>query len=117
MMEESPAVRILLTTVATAQDAERIATTVVEEQLAACVNIVAGVRSIYRWQGKVESAEECLLVIKTDEQHRARLETRLEELHPYDLPEVLVLAPESGSARYLAWIADSLSDGPSERPR
>jgi periplasmic divalent cation tolerance protein len=117
MIEESRAVRILLTTVATAEDAERIATTLVEEQLAACVNIVAAVRSVYRWQGKVESAGECLLVLKTDEQHRATLETRLEELHPYDLPELLVLAPESGSARYLAWIVDSVSDGRSERPR
>ncbi|MGI8772333.1 MAG: divalent-cation tolerance protein CutA [Acidobacteriaceae bacterium] len=108
MSEDIPAVRILLTTVATTQDAERIATTLVAEQLAACVNILPGVRSVYRWQGKVESAEECLLLLKTDEQHRPRLETRLKELHPYDLPELLVLAPEGGSAQYLAWIADCL---------
>ncbi len=109
MSEETPAVRILLTTVATAHDAERIATILVEEQLAACVNAIPGVRSIYRWQGRVESAQECLLLLKTDEQHRPALESRLRELHPYQLPELLVLAPEGVSAPYLAWIVASLN--------
>jgi periplasmic divalent cation tolerance protein len=101
--------RILLTTVETPEDANRLATTLVEEGLATCVNILPGARSVYRWQGKVESASECLLIMKTDDAHLARLEARLAALHPYDLPELLVLTPESGSARYLDWITASLA--------
>jgi len=101
--------RILLTTVETPEDADRLATTLVEEGLAACVNILPGARSVYRWQGKVESAAECLLIVKTDHAHLVQLEARLTALHPYELPELLVLAPESGSAHYLDWITASLA--------
>jgi periplasmic divalent cation tolerance protein len=101
--------RILLTTVGTPEDADRLATALVKEALAACVNILPGVRSVYRWQGKVESAAECLLIIKTDDAHLAPLETWLTALHPYELPELLVLAPSGGSARYLDWITASLA--------
>ena len=101
--------RILLTTVSTPEDADRIATALVEEGLAACVNILPGARSVYRWQGKVESAAECLLLIKTDHAHLAQLEARLNELHPYELPELLILTPEAGSTRYLDWITASLA--------
>lgn len=112
MTEETPAVRVLLTTVATAADAEHMATVLVGEQLAACVNIIPGVRSVYRWQGKMEAAEECFLLLKTDESHRAALESRLKQLHPYDLPELLVLAPYGGSSEYLDWITRCLSSRP-----
>lgn len=101
--------RIVLTTVATPEDADRLATTLVQHGLAACVNILPGVRSVYRWQGKIESAAECLLIVKTDDAHLAQLESWLTTLHPYELPELLVLTPESGSARYLDWIAASLA--------
>lgn len=94
---------------ATAPDetvAERIATTLLEEQLAACVNLLPAVRSIYRWQGKIERAEEVQLIIKTRESRVDALIERIAALHPYDTPEILVLPVAAGGARYLSWIRE-----------
>jgi len=91
----------------TAPDTEvgaRIARTLVEERLAACVNLVPGVRSIYRWEGAVEEAAEVLLVVKTRADRGRALADRVRELHPYDVPEVLTLPVAGGSADYLAWV-------------
>ena len=86
--------------------AERIATALVDERLAACVNQMAGVRSIYRWQGKVEHAEEVLLLIKTMPEHFDRLRDRVRQLHPYELPELLAVESALGLPEYIGWVAD-----------
>ena len=86
--------------------ARRIAARLVEERLAACVNIVPDMTSIYRWQGAVETAAECLLMLKTGGERLADLERRLVELHPYDVPEFLAVAVEGGSAAYLGWVVE-----------
>jgi periplasmic divalent cation tolerance protein len=100
--------RIAITTAGSLEEADRVARTLVEERLAACVNIIESVRSIYRWQGKLESAGELLLLIKTDAQHLDLLQKRLTELHSYDLPEFLVLEVSGGSEAYLHWITTGL---------
>jgi periplasmic divalent cation tolerance protein len=89
--------------------ADRLARQVVDEGLAACVNIVPGVRSVFRWQGAVDVADEQLLVVKTTAAVAARLSARLVELHPYDVPEVLVLPVLGGLPSYLAWVVESAS--------
>jgi periplasmic divalent cation tolerance protein len=102
------AVRVVLVTAANREEAERIAHALVKERLAACVNLVGGVRSIYRWQGEVETAEEVLLLIKTREEAVHALRGRVHELHSYDVPEFLVLAVEQESEAYLAWILSNV---------
>jgi periplasmic divalent cation tolerance protein len=99
--------RVVLSTCADRVSAESLARALVEERLAACVNLVPGVRSIYRWEGAVEEAEEVLLVIKTTEGRVDELLRRLGELHSYELPERLVLGVESAAAPYLAWLRDA----------
>lgn len=86
--------------------ARRIASRLVDERLAACVNILPDMTSIYRWQGAVETASECLLIIKTRGERMAELERRLAELHPYDVPELVAVAVEGGSAAYLQWLVE-----------
>jgi len=97
-------VRVVLTAVPDAEVGARLARTLVEERLAACVNLVPGVRSFYRWQGRLEEAGELLLVVKTRADRRAALAARIQALHPYELPEVLELAPSGGSAAYFDWV-------------
>jgi periplasmic divalent cation tolerance protein len=97
-------VRVVLLTAPDAGSAERLARVLVEERLAACVNAVPGVRSFYRWEGRVEDASEILLVVKTRADRTAALAARVRELHPYELPEVLELAAAGGSAEYLDWV-------------
>ena len=87
------------------QTAGRIAAALVEERLAACVNVLPGLRSVYRWQGKVESAEETLLLIKTTQDRLERVSARIVELHPYELPEVIAVEAAGGLPAYLDWIA------------
>src|SRR5512132_1454474 len=83
-----------------------LARTLVEERLAACGNVVSGLRSIYRWDGKVQDDSEALLLLKTTRGRFEALRDRVLALHPYEVPEVIALPIEAGSARYLAWIAD-----------
>jgi periplasmic divalent cation tolerance protein len=85
--------------------AERIASALVGERLAACVNRVPGIASTYRWQGKVDRARECLLLIKTTSERFDALRERIVALHPYELPEVIAVDIALGHAPYLAWIA------------
>jgi periplasmic divalent cation tolerance protein len=99
-------VSIVLTTLGADADAAALARTLVEERLAACVNILPPMTSIYRWQGKLEQDREQQVVIKTSPDRVAALQTRLRQLHPYELPEFLVL-DATGSDAYLAWVADS----------
>lgn len=108
MTAEEAAV-VALSTVGSAEDAERIARTLVERRLAACVNVVPRLVSIYRWKGGVERDEESLLVIKTRADRVDALRESLVALHPYELPELLVLPVAAGHAPYLAWIVESVS--------
>ena len=85
--------------------AERIATALVAERLAACVNLLPGLRSVYRWQGKVEAAAEVLLLVKTSAEAYPALQERLRQLHPYELPELLAVEAASGLPEYLQWLA------------
>ncbi|MBW2315003.1 MAG: divalent-cation tolerance protein CutA [Deltaproteobacteria bacterium] len=99
-----PEIRVVLVTAVQAE-AESLGRTLVGERLAACVNVVPGVRSIYRWEGEVQADEEALLVIKTTEAGLPALTERVRALHSYDLPEVLALPAVGGSAAYLSWVA------------
>ena len=100
--------QIILSTCADQPEAERIAQRLVELGLAACVNILPGVRSIYRWQGQIESAAEVLLLIKTSAEHSEQVQSAVASLHSYETPELLVLPVAGGSAGYLGWLAASL---------
>lgn len=108
MPHADPEARIVLTTTADQDEAARLARTLVEEGLAACATLVPGAQSIYRWEGKVESATEVLVLLKTREPQLEALETRLHTLHSYLTPEFLVLPILSGSAGYLEWLQSSL---------
>ena len=97
--------RIILGTAGSQEEADKIAHALVERRLAACVNIVPQIGSVYRWQGKVESATEWLLLIKTQAELFERVRDAVKELHSYDLPECVMLEVTSGSQEYLDWIA------------
>ncbi len=99
---------IVCCTCANAVEARQIAATLVEERLAACVNILPSICSIYRWQEKVESAEEWLLLIKSAEPHFPKLRDRITELHSYDTPEIVALNIAAGSEKYLSWLKAQL---------
>jgi periplasmic divalent cation tolerance protein len=100
--------QIVLSTCADREEAERIAHHLVEQHLAACVNIVPGVQSIYRWQGAVESATEVLILIKTSIARAQEVQSAIASLHSYEVPEYLVLPILGGSNAYLAWLGASL---------
>jgi periplasmic divalent cation tolerance protein len=104
----STGVVLVLSTVGTQEDAERIAAALVERQLAACVNVIPGLVSVYRWKGAVERETERLLVIKTTAERVADLRAELLALHPYELPEVVVLPVADGHAPYLDWVRENV---------
>jgi periplasmic divalent cation tolerance protein len=109
MPELSPraaGVRVALITAPDADVARRIALALVDERLAACVNVVPGIVSIYRWEGAVHEDAEALLVVKTSADRLAALAERLAVLHPYALPELVAFAPSGGSEAYLAWVRE-----------
>ena len=96
--------RIVLSTIDDVQKAQELATTLVNRKLVACVNIIPSVWSVYHWQGTVEKVVENLLIFKTSEGRVDELVDGLRELHPYDLPEIIVLPVETGLAEYLRWV-------------
>jgi periplasmic divalent cation tolerance protein len=100
----SDGARVVLSSAPDRATAWRIARALVEEERAACVNLVPGARSIYRWRGAIEEADEFLLVIKTTAAAFPGLAARLAELHPYDVPEVIALAPDAIPESYRAWL-------------
>lgn len=106
--KQAPAV-VCLSTASSDEEAAKIARALVEERLAACVNLVPGVRSIYTWQGKVEDGAEVLMVIKTRRSLVAKLTARVKALHSYTVPEVIAADIVGGNPGYLAWLADSTS--------
>jgi periplasmic divalent cation tolerance protein len=86
------------------EEAEKLASVLVDERLAACVNIVHGIHSVYRWNDKIETATEFLLIIKSAADRLAEIQSRLETLHSYDTPEVIAIPIVAGSPKYLAWL-------------
>jgi periplasmic divalent cation tolerance protein len=101
--------RIVLTTAGSEEEAQEIARHLVESRMAACVNIVPRISSVYRWQGKVEEAREWLLIVKTTADAFEKVREAIAELHSYELPECVCLTIEDGLANYLQWIADSVA--------
>jgi periplasmic divalent cation tolerance protein len=98
---------IVLTTFPADKDPSALAMTLVDERLAACVNVLPVMRSIYGWKGATEQADEQQLVIKTSTERVAAVEARLRQLHPYEVPEFIVIPIVQGSADYLSWLASN----------
>jgi len=99
-------VLVVLTNCPDVEVADRIARTIVEQQLAACVNRLAPVESVYRWQGAVERATEVPLLIKTTRERYVEIEQAIRALHPYEVPEIIAMPVSAGLASYLRWVAD-----------
>lgn len=99
---------VVFSTCASADEAERLARRLIEERLAACVNVVSPVRSFYRWKGAVEDSTEWLLIIKSSRDLFAGLSAALESAHSYELPEIIAIPVVEGSANYLAWVEREL---------
>lgn len=100
--------KLIISTIDDRSRAEEISSTLVRERLAACVNIVPGVTSYYRWKGEVEKDSEIVLLIKTTEEASQKLMSRLKELHPYNTPEAILLDITGGLPDYLKWLEDSV---------
>jgi periplasmic divalent cation tolerance protein len=100
-------VSVVLTTIAAREDALALARTLVAERLAACVNILPQMTSVYRWKEAIEEEPEHQVVIKTASDRLPALEARLRQLHPYELPELLVLSVAGGGQAYLTWVTES----------
>jgi periplasmic divalent cation tolerance protein len=101
--------RLILCTFPNADQARTIGTTLIEERLAACVNLISGIESIYRWQGAVETSAEVLAVFKTTVSAYPAFETRLHSLHPYEVPEIIALEPDQVTLAYARWVMDSVA--------
>ena len=107
---------VVLVMCANAAEAGRISRAVVQARLAACANILAGgVISVYRWKGKVESARERLLLIKTSRKHLAKLRAAVELIHSYDVPEFIAVPIAAGAPAYLTWLDESLEETPNRK--
>jgi periplasmic divalent cation tolerance protein len=100
---------VVFVTAGSSAEGERLAHALVEDRLAACVNRIRGVQSVYRWQGKIEQSEEELLVIKTRKELFTALEKRVRELHSYSVPEIIALPLIEGNEAYLRWLEEQVS--------
>ncbi len=107
-MEEASSHVLVLVTASSADEAQTIARALVEERLAACVNIMPGLRSLFRWQGKIEDAGEALLLVKSRGELLPSIIERVKRLHSYTVPEVIALPILAGSPDYLTWIDESV---------
>ncbi len=103
-------VLLVLTNAPDRATAERLAEALVTDRVAACVNILPGCTSVYRWQGKLERAEEVPLLIKTTRDAYARLEAELRKLHPYEVPEIVALPVTAGLPAYLVWVQQEIGE-------
>jgi periplasmic divalent cation tolerance protein len=101
--------RLVLTTASSPEESKKIARVLVESRLAACVNIMPNIESVYRWDGKVEEAQEYLLLIKTTAEAYPAIRDAIHQLHTYEVPECIALSVEEGSEAYLKWIDDSVT--------
>lgn len=99
---------VVMSTCSSEEEAERISKALVEERIAACVNVIPGLRSFYRWQGAVESASEWLLLIKSSREKFDAVRIALEKAHSYDVPEIVAIPIVEGSLNYLTWLDGSL---------
>lgn len=104
--------RLVITTCGSQEEARRLAQELVGQRLAACVNIVPQIESVYRWKGKVETAPEWMLLIKTTSAAFEQLRDAIRKLHSYDMPECISIAIDDGNAAYLEWIAESIASTP-----
>lgn len=109
MTPAAEALRLIVSNVPDESVADTIARTLVEERLAACVNILGACRSIYRWQGVIESADEYTLLIKTTDRRHDACVRRLAALHPYEVPEIITLAPQAAWPAYARWASAETS--------
>jgi periplasmic divalent cation tolerance protein len=100
--------RVVLTTCGSIDEARQIAHHLVERHLAACVNIIPHIESVYRWKGEVETSTECLLVVKTTDEAFDRVKSALAELHSYEVPECIAFTIADGTSPYLSWIGESV---------
>jgi periplasmic divalent cation tolerance protein len=107
---------VVLSTCVSVKEANRIATELVEKKLAACVNLVSGVRSVYRWKNKIEKSQEVLLVIKTSRALFENVRSAIEKVHSYELPEVIALPVVDGAEPYLEWMDRELVKEHAEQP-
>ena len=107
-MREASEVRIALTTAGSMDESQELANALVERRVAACVNLIPNLTSIYRWQGAVEETSEVLLLIKTTAEQLSEVESTLRELHSYEVPEFVALGVESGSQPYVDWLLSSV---------
>jgi periplasmic divalent cation tolerance protein len=105
---------VVLITCATPEEAERLARVLLDQRLAACVNVIPLIRSYYRWKGAIESADECLLVVKSSRELFGLIGTVLEKEHSYEVPELLALPVVEGAANYLNWLGANLRGGEEE---
>jgi len=102
---------VVLVTCPSVEEARRIARVLLEERLAACINIVPGLTSLFWWEGKLDEAQEALMIIKTRASLLPELTTRVRELHPYEVPEVVALPIVGGSEDYLSWVGEEARRG------
>ena len=109
-MKDGRAFRIVLSTAGSEEEGARIAKSLLERKLCACVNLVPKIRSLYRWEGAVQDDAEVLLIMKTTQDKLQALSDHLAQIHSYDVPEVLAIAVDKGSASYLEWLAESCTD-------
>lgn len=108
-MKSASTIRIVLVTAPDRKTARALAHAALEARLVACANLVPGIESHYRWKGKLERSRETILLFKTTRRRLATLEKLLLAHHPYDTPEIISLAPDSGTRRYLSWILASIN--------
>lgn len=109
-MKDGRAFRIVLSTAGSEEEGARIARSLLERKLCACVNLVPKIRSLYRWEGAVQDDAEVLLIMKTTRDKLGALSEHLVEIHSYDVPEVLAIAVDQGGASYLEWLAENCAD-------
>ncbi len=109
-----PEARLLLSTFADEESASSVLRQLLEERLIACGTMIPGARSLYRWKGKIEDASEVLVLMKTDQKNASRCMSRIQELHPYEIPELILLDPEAVSDSYASWIREALEKSKGE---
>ncbi|NNE90050.1 MAG: divalent-cation tolerance protein CutA [Verrucomicrobiales bacterium] len=108
---ETSEIRVVLSTFPDLEKARQIGTTLVESQLAACVNLIPQIESIYAWKGEIQRDSEVLALIKTTEAGFDALEKKLADLHPYDVPEIVALPVTAGGETYLKWVRETIEQG------